>query len=49
MNCLVLSDASFSAMQASEPDIAIRLLVNLGRELSLRMRRANQMLHQMGA
>ncbi|MDB5874684.1 MAG: sulfate transporter [Ramlibacter sp.] len=49
MTCLVLSEASFSAMQASEPDIAIRLLVNLGRELSLRMRRANQMLHQMGA
>jgi SulP family sulfate permease len=49
MTCLVLSEDGFSAMQASRPDVAIRLLVNLGRELSLRMRRANQMLHQLGA
>jgi CRP-like cAMP-binding protein len=49
LECLVLSEASFLAMQAREPDIAIRLLVNLSRELSFRMRRANQMLHQMAA
>jgi CRP-like cAMP-binding protein len=49
LQCLVLSEASFLAMQAREPDIAIRLLVNLSRELSFRMRRANQMLHQMAA
>lgn len=47
--CLVLTEAGFHAMQATEPDIAIRLLVNLSRELSFRMRRANQMLHQMAA
>jgi MFS superfamily sulfate permease-like transporter len=49
LQCLVLSEAAFLDMQAREPDIAIRLLVNLSRELSFRMRRANQMLHQMAA
>ncbi|TWO68648.1 cyclic nucleotide-binding domain-containing protein [Caenimonas sedimenti] len=47
--CLVLSAGSFRDMQAREPAVAIRLLVNLGRELGFRMRRANQMLHRLAA
>jgi SulP family sulfate permease len=47
LTCYVLTGDSFAALQADEPAIAIRLLVNLGRELSWRMRRANQMLHQL--
>lgn len=47
--CLVLSAHGLREMQARDPAIAIRLLTNLGRELGLRMRRANQMLHRLAA
>jgi SulP family sulfate permease len=49
LTCLVLSARSLKEMQAREPAIAIRLLTHLGRELGLRMRRANQMLHRLAA
>jgi len=47
LTCYVLTRERFADMQAREPAIAVRLLVNLGRELSWRMRRANQMVHQL--
>ncbi len=46
LTCWVLSEQSFEKMKAQAPTVAIQLLVNLGRELSQRIRRANQMLNQ---
>ena len=40
--CYVLSREAFESLAADEPAIAIRLLANLGRELSVRLRRANR-------
>ena len=46
--CYVLSRQAFDALGAANKDIALKLLTNLGRELSLRLRRANRMLTQVG-
>jgi MFS superfamily sulfate permease-like transporter len=42
--CLVLSHDSFVAMMREEPVVAVKLLANLGREISWRLRRANRMI-----
>ena len=42
-----LSEASFSALCRDEPDIAIKLLSALGRELSVRVRYANMTILQL--
>jgi SulP family sulfate permease len=42
-----LSEASFSVLCQSEPDIAIKLLSALGRELSVRIRYANMTIQQL--
>ncbi len=47
LSCFVLSQESFFALKADSPAAAIRMLENLGSELSRRMRLANQMLYQM--
>jgi anti-anti-sigma factor len=45
--CYVLSDAAFAALVRDHHAIAIKLLTNLGRELSRRVRRANVMISQL--
>ena len=45
--CYVLSDAAFDALVRDHHAIAIKLLTNLGRELSRRVRRANAMISQL--
>lgn len=47
--CYVLPYAAFTTLSENEPRIAIRLLANLGRELSARLRRANRTIYQMDA
>ena len=47
LSCYVLSQERFAALKVDSPMVAIRMLENLGSELSRRMRRANAMLHQM--
>lgn len=44
-----LSLAGFDTLRKDEPDIAIKLLSALGRELSDRLRRANRTIHQLEA
>jgi CRP-like cAMP-binding protein/anti-anti-sigma regulatory factor len=46
--CYVLSRAQFERLTRDNKDVAVKLLTNLGRELSLRLRRANRMLTQIG-
>jgi SulP family sulfate permease len=45
--CYVLDDARFRALTDEHPSIAIRLLTNLSRELSRRLRKANAMISQL--
>ena len=45
--CYVLSDEAFRALVRDHPSIAIRIVSNLGRELSRRLRRANAMISQL--
>jgi CRP-like cAMP-binding protein/anti-anti-sigma regulatory factor len=45
--CYVLSDEAFGALVRDHHPIAIKLLTNLGRELSRRVRRANVMMSQL--
>ncbi|HEY6830850.1 MAG TPA: SulP family inorganic anion transporter [Pseudolabrys sp.] len=45
--CHVLSDRDFDALSTECPSAAIKLLSNLGRELSGRLRRANQAIRQL--
>jgi sulfate permease, SulP family len=45
--CYVLSDQQFAALAKDAPSVAIKLLSGLGRELSRRLRRANQTIHQL--
>jgi len=45
--CYVLSHAKFDGLAAAHPALAIKLLANLGRELSARLRRANRTLYQL--
>jgi SulP family sulfate permease len=45
--CYVLSEEAFGALGRDHPAIAIKILTNLGRELSRRLRRANAMISQL--
>jgi len=45
--CYVLSEEAFHRLGREHPAIAIRLLTNLGRELSRRIRRANAMMSEL--
>jgi len=45
--CYVLDDAHFRALTSEHPAIAIKLLTNLSRELSRRLRKANAMISQL--
>ena len=45
--CRVLSAEAFSALMNEAPPVAIKLLANLGRELSGRLRRANRAIQQL--
>ena len=45
--CYVLSEAAFHSLGRDHPAIAIRLLTNLGGELSRRIRRANAMVSEL--
>jgi CRP-like cAMP-binding protein len=45
--CHVLSDRDFDALSTECPAAAIKLLANLGRELSGRLRRANHAIRQL--
>ena len=45
--CYVLSDEGFAALSTDTPAAAIKLLANLGRELSGRLRRANRTIYQL--
>lgn len=47
MVCYVLGQEDFAAIARERPGIAIRLLANLGRELSVRLRRANRAICQL--
>jgi sulfate permease, SulP family len=43
-----LSEASFTVLRQQQPDLAIKLLSALGRELSVRVRHANMTIQQLG-
>jgi SulP family sulfate permease len=43
-----LSEASFTVLRQEQPDLAIKLLSALGRELSVRVRHANMTIQQLG-
>jgi hypothetical protein len=45
----VLAHSSFETLTRLEPLIAIKLLTNLGRELSGRLRRANRTIYQLAS
>jgi CRP-like cAMP-binding protein/anti-anti-sigma regulatory factor len=45
--CYVLPDKEFELLSAQAPAVAIKLLANLGRELSRRVRQANRTIHQL--
>jgi signal-transduction protein with cAMP-binding, CBS, and nucleotidyltransferase domain len=45
--CYILPHAAFTSLAAERPAIAIKLLANLGRELSARLRRANRTIYQL--
>lgn len=47
VGCYVLSEAQFAALMRDVPLIAMKLLANLGRELSGRLRRANRTINQL--
>jgi CRP-like cAMP-binding protein len=45
--CYALSDERFLLLSREAPDAAIKLLANLSRELSRRLRQANRTIHQL--
>ena len=45
--CYILPHERFTGLAAEHPAIAIKLLANLGRELSARLRRANRTIYQL--
>jgi sulfate permease, SulP family len=45
--CYALSKANFAVLAAKVPDVAIRLVAAIGRELSGRLRGANRTIHQL--
>ena len=47
LGCYVLTEAKFTTLISEAPPVAIKLLANLGRELSGRLRRANRTIHQL--
>jgi len=47
VGCYVLSEGKFAALMNDAPLIAIKILSNLGRELSGRLRRASRTIHQL--
>ena len=47
--CYVLTRGSFDQLTREHPAIAIKLLTNLGRELSSRLRRANRTIYQLAS
>jgi CRP-like cAMP-binding protein len=47
--CYVLTRASFEKLTAEHPAVAIKLLTNLGREISGRLRRANRTIYQLAS
>jgi MFS superfamily sulfate permease-like transporter len=47
VTCYELSETQFAALATDSPGIAIKLLSGLGRELSKRLRRANQTIQQL--
>jgi CRP-like cAMP-binding protein len=47
--CYVLTHSSFETLTRHDPAIAIKLLTNLGRELSGRLRRANRTIYQLAS
>jgi len=49
LTCFALSEPSFTALCQNQPDIAIKLLSALGRELSVRIRYANMTIQQLEA
>ena len=49
LTVFALGADDFLALQAKEPDIAVKILSALGRELSLRLRQANRTIHQLEA
>lgn len=46
LECYVLERPAYQRIRDAHPDLAIKLLAGLGRELSARLRRANRMLNQ---
>jgi CRP-like cAMP-binding protein len=47
--CYVLTRLNFDKLTAAHPAVAIKLLTNLGRELSGRLRRANRTIYQLAS
>jgi MFS superfamily sulfate permease-like transporter len=47
--CYVLTDAAFEELKSRHPGIAIRLMVNLAREISSRLRRATRTIHHLAS
>lgn len=47
--CYVLTRQSFEKLTAEHPGVAIKLLTNLGREISGRLRRANRTIYQLAS
>jgi MFS superfamily sulfate permease-like transporter len=47
--CYVLPQAAFEVLKRTHPDIAIKLLANLARELASRLRRANRTIYQLAS
>jgi len=45
--CYVLTEELFERLRKDHPAIAIKLVTNLGRELSRRLRRANRTIYQL--
>jgi CRP-like cAMP-binding protein len=47
IECCVLRSDTFADLSKTVPSIAIKLLTGLGRELSVRLRRANKTIEQL--
>jgi sulfate permease, SulP family len=47
--CYVLTRTNFEKITIEHPAVAIKLLINLGRELSARLRRATRTIHQLAS
>ena len=47
LTCHVMSHANFRRLSEEHPAIAIKIMTNLGRELSSRLRRANRTIYQL--